>query len=112
VRMWYDAWNTMKGQKSLIDFMKSPIFLSGRWNSTWNEQNRFESPKDLLYARSDSSGPFGQFLAYFRPPTTSNYTFVLAADDFALLWIGTDSFETSDMERIISLPGYSGFREW
>jgi hypothetical protein len=112
VRMWYDAWRTMQGQQSLSNFMKSPAFRSGGWNSTWNEQNLFESPKNLLYARSDLSGPFGQYLGFFRPPTTSNYTFVLTADDFASLWIGNDSFVSSDMEMIISLPWNSQFREW
>jgi hypothetical protein len=112
VRMWYDSWRTMQSQPSLSNFMKSPLFLSGGWNSTWSEQNLFESPTNVMYARSDSSGPFGQYLGFFRPPKTSNYTFVLAADDFASLWIGNDSFATTDMEMIISLPWNSGLREW
>jgi hypothetical protein len=111
VKLWYDAWRTMQ-DPSLSNFMKSSMYQSGAWNSMWKEENLFESPKNVMYSRSDRTGPFGQYLGFFRPPTTSNYTFVLAADDFAFLWIGTDSFVTSDMERIINLPYNSGFREW
>lgn len=97
---------------SISQFMTTRLFLSDSWNSSWDEQGLFESPSNVQSARSDPTGPFGQLFGLFRPPATSSYTFVVAVDDSAMLWIGKDSFNTSEMELIISTSDYVPYREW
>ncbi len=111
LRLWYNAWGTMKNP-SLSQFMTTSQFLTGSWNVTWDEQGVFEAPTNLMNARSDPTGPFGQLFGFFRPPKTSNYTFVMAVDDMGMLWLGKDTFNTSEMDLIISVSQYVPFREW
>ena len=113
VKMWYNAWATMP-TPSLSAFLQSSIFLNGPLNasSTWNEQYLFEAPTDVTNSRRDPTGPFGLFLGYFRPPTTSNYTFVVAVDDEAMLWIGDNSFNQSQMEMLLHSSDWGPSREW
>ncbi len=48
---------------------------------------------------------------YVTPPTTGNYTFWIAADDNAELWLGTSS-DPSTARIIASAPTWTGSREW
>ena len=102
----------MQQNADLSQFMSTSLFRNGSWSASWSEQFLFEAPKDVMYANNDQSGPFGQYSGFFRPPTTSNYTFIVAADDFAMLWIGTDSFEKSRMENIVYSSYWFPNREW
>ena len=51
-------------------------------------------------------GPTGYFAGYFRPPVSSDYTFVSVADDNAMVWMNLDRANASKMELIID------FVEW
>lgn len=55
---------------------------------------------------SDTVGPTGHFAGYFRPPVSSDYTFVSVADDNAMVWMNLDRGNASKMELIID------FIEW
>jgi hypothetical protein len=55
---------------------------------------------------------YGQRLSgWFIPPATGNYTFFIAADDNAELWLGTTSDPASAV-LVCSVTGYTGVREW
>ena len=111
MRLWYNAWGSMQNP-GLSQFMASRKFITGSWDSVWEEQSLFEAPVNVLYARSDPTGPFGELYGFFRPPSTSDYTFVLAVDDIGSLWMGNQSFNISEMEMIISVTTYVPSREW
>ncbi len=70
------------------------------------------SRSNIQEANGDKSGPAGQFLAYFRPPVSSNYTFVSAVDDSSRLWINLDRTNASAMELLIDSTMWSSQRDW
>lgn len=48
---------------------------------------------------------------YIYPPATGKYTFWIAADDAAELWLSTDENE-ANKAKIASLVSWTNFREW
>lgn len=65
----------------------------------------FESP-------SDEGDNFGaRIIGFVYPPTTGDYTFWIASDDFGELWLSTDE-SSENAVLIASVPGWSDPREW
>lgn len=55
---------------------------------------------------------FGQWLqGWIRPTESGPYTFWLASDDHAELWLSTDH-DPANLQPIASVDGWTGFREW
>ncbi len=48
---------------------------------------------------------------YVCPPQTGNYTFFIAGDDVAELWLSTDNNQVNK-RKIAAVPGWTNFREW
>jgi uncharacterized surface protein with fasciclin (FAS1) repeats len=59
--------------------------------------------------RGDNYG--SEFLGYFVPKTTDNYTFYLSSDDASQLWLSTDASPVN-ATIIASQSGWSGRRAW
>lgn len=49
---------------------------------------------------------------YIIPPTTGEYQFFVAADDYARVSINTNNQSFDGMTQIIDSKGYAGYREW
>jgi len=65
----------------------------------------FESPTDI-------AENYGQRVhGYIVPPVTGNYTFWIAADDNAELWLSSDSNPAS-AQRIAFVPGWTSSPVW
>ena len=95
----------------LENFLRSPAVAAP--NASWLEVSRLEMPVDVLSARRDPSGPAGIFAGLFRPPVSSNYTFVVVADDQAAVWLGRDEDgDVSRMEKIIDSSNWAIRHEW
>jgi hypothetical protein len=61
---------------------------------------------NIKQARQDATGPSGLFSGYFRPPVSSDYTFISVSDDNSMVWMNLDRSDASKMELIID------FVEW
>ncbi len=48
---------------------------------------------------------------FIVPPETGFYTFWIAADDKAELWI-SESNDTANVQKIASVPGFTNFQQW
>jgi len=66
----------------------------------------FESPANVYdnYAQ--------KVHGYLAPPVSGNYTFYIAADDTAQLWLNSSGTATSGAQKIASVPSAVGFRNW
>ncbi len=69
----------------------------------------YEAPQDILYASGADVGPAGIFEGYFRAPVASQYTFLLASDDFSELWVGRNA---SSLTNIISFRSWTQHRDY
>jgi hypothetical protein len=65
------------------------------------EMSKFESAINLQWARGDDVGPQMQYTGFFRAPVSGNYSFMVAADDQATVWVGTRPNATAPTERLI-----------
>src|SRR5438093_922504 len=65
----------------------------------------FEAPTDV-------DDNYGQRLtAYVIPPTTGNYIFWIASDDYGTLYLSTND-QPANKQVIASVPGWTTSREW
>ncbi len=48
---------------------------------------------------------------YLYPPTTGDYTFWIASDNYSELWLSTDN-NPNNVSEIADVPGYTGSRIW
>ncbi len=99
-------------QTLTLFFPRSPRHpLKGLPNDTTVELSLFEAPRNLGF---NSEGPAGRFEGFFRPPVTSNYTFISAADDWSMIWIGRNGSNPNQRELIIDTTssGYVVHRDW
>ncbi len=67
--------------------------------------NRFESQRD----QDDTFGQRISGLIY--PPTSGNYTFWIAGDNHAELWLSTDS-DPNNKQQIATAPSWTNYRQW
>lgn len=65
----------------------------------------FEVPTDI----ADNYGT--RIQGYVHAPTTGSYTFWIAADDYAELWLSSDT-NASNKALIASVNGWTNSREW
>jgi hypothetical protein len=72
------------------------------------------SRSNIQEANGGNLGPAGQFLGYFRPPVTSDYSFVSVADDASMVWINLDRGDATKMELIIDFTTWMPLpaRDW
>jgi hypothetical protein len=75
------------------------------------ESSLFEAPRNLGL---NADGVAGRFEGFFRPPVSSNYTFISAADDWSMVWIGRNGSNPNLRELIIdtSNSGFVASRDW
>ena len=52
-----------------------------------------------------------KIVGYIYPPTTGNYVFWIASDDYSQLWLSTTS-SPNNAVMIASVSGATGFRQW
>ena len=67
--------------------------------------DRFEAPADW----ADNYGT--RIRGYIHAPSTGDYTFWIATDDFGELWLSTDS-DPANKVLIANVPGWSNDYEW
>jgi hypothetical protein len=99
-------------QTFTLFFLRTPRHpLKGLPNDTTVELSLFEAPRNLDV---NGEGPAGRFEGFFRPPVTSNYTFISAADDWSMIWIGRNGSNPNQRELIIDTTssGYVVHRDW
>jgi hypothetical protein len=63
-------------------------------------------------ANQDEWGPAGQFVGFFRPPVSSNYSFISAADDLSRVWINLDRLNMSKMHLLLDTRDWMPSRDW
>jgi hypothetical protein len=76
------------------------------------EMSKFESVINLQSARGDAVGPQMQYTGFFRAPVSGNYSFMVAADDQATVWVGTRPNATVPTERLIYWTSHVPSRSW
>ena len=93
-----EQWNNIYGQSiSAIPLQTSPSAVSYISN--------FESPSNV----AENYG--ARVRGYICAPQTGDYTFWIAADDVAELWLATGENE-STKTKIANVPSYTGERDW
>jgi hypothetical protein len=66
----------------------------------------------LFEITSNQGDNFGtRARAYVTAPTTGNYTFWIAGDDYCELWLSTDA-NPANIRRIAQVPGWATARQW
>jgi hypothetical protein len=63
-------------------------------------------------SNKDEWGPAGQFVGFFRPPVSSNYSFISAADDLSRVWINVDTRNMSKMQLLLDTKDWMPSRDW
>jgi hypothetical protein len=74
--------------------------------------SKFESAINLQVARGDAVGPQMQYTGFFRAPVSGNYSFMVAADDQATVWVGTRPNAAAPIERLIYWHSWVPSRSW
>ncbi|MCK4564748.1 MAG: hypothetical protein KAU94_08750, partial [Verrucomicrobia bacterium] len=91
--------------------------LKGGTVSELTENKRYARTSNKVrildeFADADLGEEYGsRYSALLIPPKTGDYTFWIAADDTAELWLSTDE-DPSNLRKVISLNRYSGERKW
>ena len=67
---------------------------------------------NILGSNKDEWGPAGQFVGFFRPPVSSNYSFISAADDLSRVWINVDTRNMSKMHLLLDTRDWMPSRDW
>ncbi|HEX8378661.1 MAG TPA: PA14 domain-containing protein [Pedobacter sp.] len=93
-----EIWNNVPGDNlSAINFQTLP--------TSSGQLNVFESPVD--YAEN-----YGERIrGYICPPSTGNYTFLIAGDDAAELYLSTNDDPASKV-KIANFASWTNYREW
>ncbi|MFD2999547.1 PA14 domain-containing protein [Pontibacter toksunensis] len=93
-----EQWNSVSGSSiSDIPLSKSP--------SSTSQLSLFEAPSGL------GSNYGARVRGFICPPTTGYYTFFIAGDDNAELWLSTTD-SPSNKEKIASVAGWTYSRQW
>ena len=97
-----EVWEDMEGYlmgdlTDHPDYPDNPTF--------WEYISSFECP-------TDAGDNFGvRVRGYVVPPTSGEYTFWIASDDYSQLWLSTDE-NPDNLIRIASVVGWTNSREW
>jgi hypothetical protein len=67
---------------------------------------------NIQTATKGQQGPAGELVGLFRAPVASNYTFIVAADDRAGLWLSRGPRNLSDMEQLVDVTTSAVARDW
>lgn len=93
-----EEWDNVSGNNlSDFSFQTTP--------SSTSQIATFEGPVNI------GNNYASRIRGYICPPQSGNYTFWIAADDAAELWISSDGAAANKV-RIASLVSWTGFREW
>jgi len=76
------------------------------------EMSKVESEVNVMYARGESEGPHMTYTGFFRAPVSGNYSFLLSADDYAQLRVGSRANVGAATELLIDWRSWVGSREW
>ncbi len=93
-----EQWNNIGGHNISSIPLQTPPAVS-------SQLLLFESPTDV----AENYG--ARIRGYICPPQTGNYTFYIAADDAAELWLSTNKTEAGKT-LIANVSAYTGVREW
>ncbi len=99
LRQW---WTDISGTL-VSDLTSSPDYPDNPSGS--NEPTSFEAPTDW----ADNYGT--RMRGYVYPPTTGDYTFWIASDDYSELWLSTDD-NPANAVLIANVPGWTNSRIW
>ncbi len=98
----YEVWEGIGGT-SIPDLTNSPDFPE---NPSWDDEvTLFETPTDIM----DNFG--GRLYGWLHPDTSGDYTFWIAADDNAELWLSTTD-SADDAVLIAYEDGWAPARSW
>lgn len=97
-----ERWDGIAGT-AVSDLTGNPNYPNNPTSRTY--PTLYESPTNA----ADNYGT--RTRGYVTPPTTGNYTFWIAADDNAELWLGTSS-DPATARVIATVPGYASPRQW
>ncbi len=93
-----DVWNNIQG----AEVSKIPVDTTP---STTGTLTSFEAP-------TNAADNYGQRVhGFLHPSTSGTYTFWIAADDTAELWLSTDD-SSSNAKKIAEVPGWTENRQW
>ena len=104
-RIWYG-----RGCTEIETLRADPVFLTPDVDEV--EQSKFESEVNVQYARGDTQGPHMAYTGFFRAPVSGNYTFILAADDYAQLRVASVPNAASADELLIDFRSWVPSRAW
>ena len=98
----YEVWENIGGT-AVANLTGNPDFPD---NPSWDEEvTLFETPTN----RADNFG--GRLYGWLHPDTDGDYTFWLAADDGAEVWLSTTE-DAADAVLIVSEDSWGGSRDW
>jgi hypothetical protein len=104
-RIWYS-----RGCTEIQSLRDHPVFLTPDVDQV--EIARVESEKNVQYARGLSQGPHMVYTGFFRAPVSGNYSFILAADDYAQLRVASKPFVGSADQLLIDFRAWVPSRKW
>jgi len=102
-RIWYGIGSSM----SITNLREGDLFNTPDVDEI--EMAKIESKVNVQYARGDSEGPHMQYVGFFRAPVSGNFSFLLAADDYASVWVGPNS---DTLEQLIDFRSWLPSRSW
>ncbi|MBN2842196.1 MAG: hypothetical protein JXM68_03850, partial [Sedimentisphaerales bacterium] len=92
--------------------------ISGNYVTDLTNNSRYPDNPDYTEIISTFEGPsnaaenYGsRIYGFLVPPTTGNYTFWIASDDYSELWLST-SYDPTEAVKIAYAYGATGSREW
>ena len=92
--------------------LKNASFTSLHTDARWPDYpNQFKKLNEFDAVQNISNVYGARIQAYIIPPTTGNYTFYLASDNYGKLFLSTDSTPENATE-IVNLPNWVGHKEW
>ncbi len=106
-----------------INIACNPPAISGVWERRWNGTSAYTNQNwtgSTNYSGSLATFTTGQNVAdnysrrligYLQPQTTGDYTFWIAADDLARLYISSDATE-ANRSQIASVGAWTNFQSW
>jgi len=100
------------GIESVESFRNGEVFSSNTSDVDELEMSALESKVNLMSSRGEKWGPQMRYTGFFRAAVSGNYSFLLASDDDAKVFVGSLANTASHMELLIDFNAHTSSREW
>jgi hypothetical protein len=68
---------------------------------------------DLEAPQNVWDGAYGNiYSGYFKPPATASYRFYMSCDDICALYLGNETLNTTNPNKILEVKSYTGYRSY